>query len=292
MLLALRAATTIDMKQHLDSTRFSFLWFVGIVSSFMLYFSGLVHLYTWVRRQLVGRRRAFILMYHRVRDDSRDLNMSIASCAFCKQMEYLRRTFRVVPLQALMEEAQSVREWGADTVAITFDDGYRDNFTNAFPVLRSLDLPATIFLVSGYVNSDWEKLSLLQILEMKKHSIDFGSHTVSHPVLRQVDYAMAVQEIVGSKERLEWLLGDRIRYFAYPLGKREHFSEEVKSIVRQAGYDAAFCTENGNVEPGGDPFEVPRIGIRNVPLFVFKTRVSGIFESRYVMALRRTLRVT
>jgi hypothetical protein len=92
---------------------------------------------------------------------------------------------------------------------------------------------------------------------------------------------------------LQQLLKQEVNLFAYPKGKKNvHYTPAIKSIVQKAGYSAAVCTDNGVVTLESDPFELNRIGIRNFPMFVVKTRISGIFESFPVRFVRGFLGVT
>ncbi len=92
-------------------------------------------------------RRYLVLCYHRVNDDAHPFFPGIRVDLFRRQMETLRRNFTVLPLAELAERARR-DDLPRNGVAVTFDDGYRDNYTNAFPVLRDLGLPATIFLTT------------------------------------------------------------------------------------------------------------------------------------------------
>jgi peptidoglycan/xylan/chitin deacetylase (PgdA/CDA1 family) len=96
---------------------------------------------------LTRPRRFLILCYHRVNDDRHPFFPGIPVALFRRQMEALRRNFTVLPLEELAERARR-RDLPKNGLAITFDDGYRDNYTNAFPVLRDLGLPATVFLTT------------------------------------------------------------------------------------------------------------------------------------------------
>jgi peptidoglycan/xylan/chitin deacetylase (PgdA/CDA1 family) len=92
-------------------------------------------------------RRYLVLCYHRVNDDAHSCFPGIPIALFRRQMETLKRHFRVLPLPEIAERARA-RDLPENAVAITFDDGYRDNYTNAFPVLRELGLAATLFLTT------------------------------------------------------------------------------------------------------------------------------------------------
>jgi peptidoglycan/xylan/chitin deacetylase (PgdA/CDA1 family) len=98
-------------------------------------------------------RRFLILCYHRVNDDGHPFFGGTGVSLFRRQMEALRRNFTVLPLTELAERAR-LRDLPRNGVAVTFDDGYRDNYTNAFPVLRALDLPATIFLATDAIDGN------------------------------------------------------------------------------------------------------------------------------------------
>jgi peptidoglycan/xylan/chitin deacetylase (PgdA/CDA1 family) len=122
---------------------------------------------------------------------------------------------------------------------------------------------------------------------MQKGNIVFGAHTITHKILSEVDRETALSEISGSKSALEEILREKVKYFAYPKGKRRDFTEATMEMVNEAGYVAAFSTENGRISHNSNVFALNRIGMRDYPLFVFKVRVSGIFENRCLHMLRR-----
>ena len=266
--------------------KYRFLWFIGIVLSFILYFSGIVGFHLFFRKKILKRFRTFVLTYHRIRDDGKDPDISVSTVNFEREMAYLKRHFNVISLGTLINDIGKSPNILVDNIAITFDDGYKDNYLNAYPVLKRHGLSTTIFLVSELVGTSKEMLNVDEIEMMRKGGIDFGSHTVSHKVLTEIDINTAAEEILRSKEDLEKLLKEEIRFFAYPRGKRKHFNDKIKDQVKRSGYKAAFTTENGEIDNRSDLFALKRIGIRNCPLFVFKVRVSGIFESRSISFLR------
>jgi peptidoglycan/xylan/chitin deacetylase (PgdA/CDA1 family) len=110
--------------------------------------------------------RAVILLYHRIVDDAPDLldyspsGMTLQRAAFEHQMRYLRQHYDVVPLSELVTQLSDSGDVGSARCAVTFDDGWRDNYTHAFPLLRSLGMPATIFLATNYIDGGtwfWEE---------------------------------------------------------------------------------------------------------------------------------------
>ena len=282
----------MSMLEQVEEIKYKSLWLVGTVLSSILYFSGIVGFYVLFRKKVLKRYKTIILTYHRIRDDGKDSHISVSTKNFENQMVYLKECVNIISLNTLIDNIGKEADILMDNVAITFDDGYKDNFLNAYPILRKHRLPATIFLVSKLVGKSEEILNVDDIKLMKSDGIDFGSHTRTHKTLTEIDINTATEEIHNSKTELKRLLNEKIDIFAYPRGKRAHFNEDIKAQVKRSGYKAAFTTENGEIDNKADLFELKRIGIRNCPFFVFKTRVSGIFESRLFYAARKVLKLT
>lgn len=131
---------------------------------------------------------------------------------------------------------------------LTFDDGYFDNFKGAFMPLSEMGMKATWFIVSGAVGrgSHWDTgpamrmLDKEQLIEMEGAGMEIGSHTRTHP--RLTETGDTKDEIVGSKEDLEDIMGKPVVSFAYPYGL---LNEKSTNAVRAAGYTAACTTRTG-----------------------------------------------
>ena len=199
-----------------------------------------------------------VLMYHRVTDTMDPDILAVTPFAFVQQMTWLREEgWQVIPvLEALaLLEKRSLPE---RAVAITFDDGYRDNYEEAFPILVRMGFPATVFPVTGFVLEESEHrryrnqipkipyLTVDQIREMKRSGIDFGGHTHSHPLLPALTVESATEEIYQAKKLLEEWMGEKSTLFAYPNGAyaKDHFR-----ILDGLGYEAAFSVRPGVNRP-------------------------------------------
>ncbi|MCH8064174.1 MAG: polysaccharide deacetylase family protein [Chloroflexi bacterium] len=190
------------------------------------------------------------MMYHRVVDGlegSNPYNLSISLDRFEMQLRYLAdRAYRGLTLEELAGKLDSGDKMPARSVVITFDDGYKDTFTHAFPILQEYGFTATVFLVSGHIgeSSSWDAgktdasplMDRSEIFEMARHGIDFGSHSRTHTSLPALTRDEARNEVAQSKTELEQLMGRKINAFAYPFGGATPW---LQDIVRDAGYSVA-----------------------------------------------------
>lgn len=135
-----------------------------------------------------------------------------------------------------------------ESVALTFDDGFRSFYHNAFPVLQELQVPATVFIPVGFIGkaASWEYSSFLrktmhmteeQVTEISKAGVEIGSHGFSHIDLTSVSERFVKLELQKSKKGLEGLLGKRVRFISFPFGR---FSKLVEGLAVGAGYERGF----------------------------------------------------
>lgn len=284
-------------------------------------------------RSPAGRKGLLsIAIFHRVlarRDPVLDWDLDAGE--FEKRLQWLSSWFNILPLdEAVTRLAQ--RSLPARAAAVTFDDGYADNFTVALPILQRLGVPATFFIATGYLDGGrmWNDTIIQSIRHCGKERLDLsaiglgvhdltsadhirsvidrivsglkylqpeqrseaadhvarvagcrlpddlmlrsehvramrragmliGAHTVTHPILAQVDADAARQEILHSKHHLESLLQERVGLFAYPNGKPvvDYRVEDVES-VRELGFDAAVTTAWGVADADSDRMQLPR----------------------------------
>ena len=143
----------------------------------------------------------------------------------------------------------------AKSVVITFDDGYRDNYNNAFPILKEFNMSATIFVISSYLNRDLY-LTSEEIKEISDYGIDIESHTVSHVKLSTLSYKDQLKELKDSKEAIENITGNPVISIAYPEGK---FNANTEKATLEAGYSMGFTIKRGYADRNDKQAELNRI---------------------------------
>jgi CelD/BcsL family acetyltransferase involved in cellulose biosynthesis/peptidoglycan/xylan/chitin deacetylase (PgdA/CDA1 family) len=283
---------------------------------------------SWVER--INGPTIQIFVYHRINGERDPFFPAVPVNVFRSQMEHIARNFPVISLDHIADDKCGTA--ARHMVAVTFDDGYRDNFLHALPILKELGIPATIFLtthaietgelpwydqvalafklttrtrfdlgpvgpemVLGDVSSRLQAFSAAlrwlreldqkdrvvataelfrqlaaptrlrlpkaflgwdEVRQMSKQGIDFGGHTVTHPVLAKTD--RLDDEIVCCKKTIEKRLQRPVRHFAYPFGRACHFSDAAKRTIQAAGFETAVTTMWGFNRPGDDAFELKR----------------------------------
>ena len=220
-----------------------------------------------------------ILMYHSIADD-KESSLSVSPENFARQMEFLNRNgYSVISLGELVKNIKAGKTSLFKTVVITFDDGYADNFSEAFPVLAKYNMPAIIFLVTGYVDNKEGYLRWNQIRLMMLNNITFGGHTRNNVYLPSVESEEELwNEIAGPKEDIEKATGREANYFCYPTGG---FNERVKEAVKKAGYKGACTTNRGFDRLNKDVFELNRVKITDSDMtkpFHFRAKLSGYYN--------------
>ncbi|HVF89854.1 MAG TPA: polysaccharide deacetylase family protein [Blastocatellia bacterium] len=287
-----------------------------------------------------------ILAYHRVLDDEPgsfpfdDEVISARTEAFREQMKFARRNFDIVSFRDLRQCETEGRAWPERGLIVTFDDGYSDNYSNAFPVLEEMGIPATIFLTTSHIGQKklfwWDQiaysvkqasrrsihypelssepvslasaadrrraigmildyvkeipeetrlrfqdrlyrdldarvpdafadrmhLSWDEVRAMSARGIDFGSHTMTHPILSNVTGEQLEEEVSASKKAIEQNTGKEVLAFAYPAGRVSRFNKIVQEAVARAGYAYAVSYEEGlALQNHSDRYRLSRIHV-------------------------------
>jgi peptidoglycan/xylan/chitin deacetylase (PgdA/CDA1 family) len=229
----------------------------------------------WLTRLGLHRRilgdRGVVVTFHRVSDAYQDVfTCSVKDFeSFCR---FFRRHFTVISLGEMVSRLEHGLTLSG-TLAVTFDDGYRDNYEFAAPVLRSLGLPATFFVVSDFIESDvvawWDRqydpapgwMTWSQVRQLREDGFEIGAHTRSHADLGEVAGTVAEREIVESRRQLEDRLGAAVELFAYPYGRLENLTESNRELARMAGFRCCASCYGGTNRRGADPLRLRRIPV-------------------------------
>lgn len=246
-------------------------------------------------RQLVVPRvssRVVILCYHSV---STRPFASATPQAFEQHLRWLRTYCEIVPFRRVADAAGG-RHGDRPVVAITFDDGYADNYEFAFPALRSYEVPATFFLTVGLLEGDprvvarfqrlyqtdaqdIRPLEWAQVREMRRAGMEIGAHTYSHPNLSRLTRSAAEAELRHSKAILEERLGERVGAMAYPFGiPRRHFTKETMDLASAAGYDCAVAITLRAVHRSHSRFAIPRFPVSPGGLGSLTDMITGAWD--------------
>lgn len=236
------------------------------------------------------RKAPRVIYYHSVHPT---LNLSIKPALLDGHLDWLQTNdFEIVTFSQLVKRVRA--GYGSSKlVAITFDDGYLDNYEYAVPILLRRRVPATFFVVTGLINDsdhlssnagyhlygDRLMLTRSQLREMYACGFEIGSHTRSHVNVgktNQQSESILMDELVGSRKDLEDCLGAPVICFAYPYGQKGFFNDKTARHVRLAGYHYAAVTIWGHVSPRVNPLEIPRMEIKfDDSLDVFKRKIMG-----------------
>ena len=196
-----------------------------------------------------------VLLYHAVgaADPSDRLSLRVPLEAFRAQMRLLKEEgYRVVPLRSLLEGGE---EGQGQRVAITFDDGYRDQLQAAV-VLQEFGYPATFFVIvhsldgtrhGSHYWEHWKHMDWADLGTLVDRGFEVGAHSMSHAPLTRCSAAQLLEQVAGAKQQLEARLGRPVLSFSYPHGA---YDERVQDVVARTGYRLA-CTSvcGGNRMP-------------------------------------------
>ena len=210
--------------------------------------------------------------------------------AFDQQMSYLQHEgYTTIVLDDFIAFQKNQKPLPPKPIILTFDDGFMSNYLYALPILTKYEMTATLFMTVDRAASNFIKyaavdspLTDLQLKEMNAQGVAVESHSMTHPYLSDLTPDLIWWELFESRKSLETLLQKPIKFIAIPSGA---YNQTVKRLVRQAGYEAAFCMLKGTNNRGSDPYALRRLVIgRDFTLEDFRR----ILEPRSALFLRLT----
>ncbi len=208
-------------------------------------------------------------MYHRVNLHERQ-PLRVSPARFQSHLDAIRRSkYRVISLEDIQVVSGAIH-CGDHELLITFDDGYLDNYTEAWPALRAMSMPATVFVTAGLVESQAQLphdvryglsaaesrlMNWSQVRELADQGISIGSHGMTHRKFTELTDRECLTELKISKELIEDRIGRAVDAWAYPSGA---YRNEHTSMLRDVGYRVAFSTRAGKNVQGTPALELCR----------------------------------
>lgn len=213
-----------------------------------------------------------VLYYHSVNENAEN-EVTISPEMLEKQLDYINdNEYITITINELYDHLINNQPIPEKSIVITFDDGYMNNYTEAFPLLKERNMKATIFCVGNSLDGSYY-LSKDSIKEMSDYGIDIESHTVNHMHLDTLNYDEQLSEMKNSKDILENITGKNVTAIAYPFGD---FNDDSIKAAKEAGYKLAFTTHLGLSDRNDDIYALDRIYISsNYDMNTFKELIKN-----------------
>jgi peptidoglycan/xylan/chitin deacetylase (PgdA/CDA1 family) len=247
--------------------------------------------------------RLRVLMYHAI---SRQLDRRVhpyyrtatSPERFKAQMEFLRGNgYCLMTLGQALQWARGGSERAptpadpespdrSGPVVVTFDDGFRDFYTTAFPILQRLGIPSTVFLATGCLDGRFvtgeECLRKSEVAMLAAQGVEFGSHTVTHPKLVELEHLAVEAELLRSREDIQQMLGRAVTLFSYPYRFPEEdvaFTARLAASLEVCGYVGGVTTRIGRSSCTENPFFLKRLPVDDDDdIAFFRAKLEGAYD--------------
>lgn len=235
-----------------------------------------------------------ILMYHSVSDDAEPgvgsyYRVTTSPARFADHMRWLHeRGYAVIDLPRALKLLATGALDGERSIVITFDDGFRDFYTHAGPVLAQFGFTATMFLPTQFIGHTARSfkgrncLTWREVRELRDAGMTFGSHTVTHPKLHGLGWTEIRRQLADSRATIEAELQAPVETFAYPYAFPQEdrgFVARFRSELAQQGYLGCVTTVIGRVGAGSDPLCLERLPVNQADdEALFTAKLSGAYD--------------
>jgi peptidoglycan/xylan/chitin deacetylase (PgdA/CDA1 family) len=266
-----------------------------------------------VRLKVMNRSDGIpILMYHSISDNIEPnihpyYQTTTSPAVFSKHMQFLYESgYSVLRLKDAVSLLNSRNNNYHKAVVLTFDDGFSDFYSQAFPILQIFRFTCTVFLTTAFVENQNHKfkgkncLSWSEVKELHRYGISFGSHTVTHPKLTTLNVVDVQLELQKSKHDIESELHEDIESFCYPFAFPEEnarFIKTLEELLQTAGYTVGVTTRIGIPRGGENPLFLKRIPVNEMDdLRLLKAKLTGAYDwvygiQKFYKYLKRVARI-
>ena len=202
-------------------------------------------------------RTVMVLNYHKVVDEHMSLSVPLAD--FEQHMKWLKEYgYTSITPEELYEFIVNGSELPEKPVLITFDDGYKDNYTNAYPIMKKYGFTGTIFVVTGFLGVYDNYMTWEQAKELADNGFSIESHTYSHKSMTEASDEEISKELTKSRDTIKNKLGIDADFMAYPTGT---YNLHIAELVQKAGYKGAFTIKYDNVSRESNVYALERVPI-------------------------------
>ena len=202
-------------------------------------------------------RTVMVLNYHKVVDEHMSLSVPLAD--FEQHMKWLQEYgYTSITPEELYNFIVNGSELPEKPVLITFDDGYKDNYTNAYPIMKKYGFKGTIFVVTGFLGVYDNYLTWEQAGELAENGFSIESHTHNHKSMTEASDDDISKELAKSRDTLKEKLGVEADFIAYPTGT---YNLHIAELVKEAGYKGAFTIKYDNASRDSNVYAIERVPI-------------------------------
>lgn len=235
-----------------------------------------------------------ILMYHSVSEQDSGgrhpyFETTTSPRVFAQHMEFLNESgYQTLTLPEAIKYIEAGEQDIERRVVLTFDDGFQDFHTHAFPILEKYHFTATVFLPTRYIAEErcqfknWQCMTWSEVQELHHAGITFGSHTVNHRQLNVLEINEVEDELRCSKETIEDQLGRSVDSFCYPFAFPETdrlFQRRFRDLLEAQGYKTGVTTILGTLKANSDQFFLPRLPVNSWDdLWLFRAKLEGAYD--------------
>jgi peptidoglycan/xylan/chitin deacetylase (PgdA/CDA1 family) len=205
-------------------------------------------------------------MYHYISDPPADadiyrVDLSVSPSRFESHLKYLKENgYQAITLDELLDFLTTGKPLPERPVILTFDDGYADSYTNAFPLLQKYDMIGHFFIITDFVNEKRaEYMTWPQIEAMSAAGQRFGSHSRDHPDLKGKPVDYLVWQALGGMEAIQEHVGYHPRWIIYPSGS---YDAQTKAVYKSANYWGGLSTEQGMTHTSDRILDLQRVRVR------------------------------
>lgn len=253
--------------------------------------SFLAHFYPLHLSYLFGGSFAPILCYHSINRKSNEECNPLHPDLFERHLTFIKENFKVISLRELVLSLRSGSKIPENSLVLTFDDGYLDNFEVAFPILKKYECHATIFVVTDFIdqevqlidNKGWKAMNWKQIKKLDESKfVEIAAHGQTHRILSSLSKSSAEKEIVISRDRLEMKLGRPVDLFAFPNGQISDIPRDATKLLTDCGFIAACSTIWRTTQNNSNIFILNRLMVNHDDdISILKKKVIGKYDYLY-----------